>query len=248
MVRDERMPRLIVRAAYAGGATLACVSAAAVHGLWEVETNAVHLAAARNTPRVHRQPLAADRAGLMPLQVHWTRNPMPQVAPPRVRALVDDIPRVLTTVAACRPLEESVAILDSAVRRGMITMFELRDLAVGSSALRRVLDAVHPASDSGYESDVRVRLARRGVVMLPPQAMLDGHRVDGLIGSRLVVQIDGYGPHSDRRTRNRDLAQDERLRRLGYVVLRFSVDQVRSEWPLIESAVLGIIAAGRHHF
>ncbi|QAY74699.1 DUF559 domain-containing protein [Agromyces protaetiae] len=236
---------LVVRAAYAG-ATLSCTSAATVLGLWEVGGREVHVAAGRGTTRIHREPLATHAEGLLPLRVHWTRDPMPPAAP-RARALIDDISRVLVAVAACCTLEESVAVIDSALRRGAITMFELRQLAERSSAVRRVIDFVHPASDSGYESDVRVRLARRGVTMVP-QVVIDGHPVDGLIGSRLVLQIDGYGPHSDRRTRNRDLAQDERLRRIGHIVLRFSADQVRREWPMVESAVLSVIAAGRHNF
>ncbi|GAA1055514.1 hypothetical protein GCM10017608_29380 [Agromyces luteolus] len=73
-----------------------------------------------------------------------------------------------------------------------------------------------------------------------------GTPVDGLIGTRLVIQLDGYGPHSSRAQRNRDLEQDERLRRSGYIVLRFSGDQVRWKWPMIEAAVLEIVAAGRH--
>jgi very-short-patch-repair endonuclease len=46
--------------------------------------------------------------------------------------------------------------------------------------------------------------------------------------------------------RNRDLKQDDRLRRRGFIVLRYSGDQVRWQWAMVESAVLGIVAAGNH--
>lgn len=107
----------------------------------------------------------------------------------------------------------------------------------------RVARASDPRPDSGIESIPRVRLAALGIVMVP-QVELDGHPVDGLIGERLVLQFDGFGPHSERKRRNRDLRQDVRLQRLGYIVLRFSYDQVMFEWDWVLSEILDVIAKG----
>lgn len=233
----------LVRAVHAG-ATLACVSAAAVHGLWQLDVDSLHVSAARSTARIDRSPPPWPGCGEAELTVHWTRDPEPQLAP-RVRAVITSIPRTLLDVAACQPLERAVAVIDSALRRQRITMHELRDLADRHPPLTRVLAHVDASSDAETESLARVRLARRGVVMVP-QVVIDGHPVDGLIGSRLVLQIDGYGPHSSRAQRNRDLKQDDRLRRRGFIVLRYSGDQVRWQWAMVESAVLGIVAAGKH--
>jgi very-short-patch-repair endonuclease len=233
----------LVRAVHAG-ATLACVSAAAVHGLWQLDFDSLHLSAARSTARIDRSPPPWPEFGDAELTVHWTRDPEPQLAP-RVRAVITSVPRTLLDVAACQPLEPAVAVIDSALRRQKITMHELRELAGRHPALTRVLAHVDASSDAETESLARVRLARRGVVMVP-QVVIDGHPVDGLIGSRLVLQIDGYGPHSSRAQRNRDLKQDDRLRRRGFIVLRYSGDQVRWQWAMVESAVLGIVAAGKH--
>lgn len=233
----------LVRAVHAG-ATLACVSAAAVHGLWRLDVDELHVSAARSTARIDRSRPPWPGCDDSNLTVHWTRHPEPPLAP-RVRAVITSIPRTLLDVAACQPRERAVAVLDSALRRRKITMHELREAADRDPALARVLAHVDAAADSETESLARVRLARRGVVMLT-QVVIDGHPVDGLIGSRLVLQIDGYGPHSGRTQRNRDLKQDDRLRRIGFIVLRYSGDQVRWQWTMIESAVLSIVAAGKH--
>lgn len=233
----------VVHAVHAG-ATLACVSAAAVHGLWDLEVPELHLCAAHNTPRILRVTPNVPGIGHRELVVHWTRRPEPALAP-RVRAVIVPLKRALTQIAECRPLEDAVAVVDSALRRKRVGLEELRQAAVGRAAFAHVLTYSNALADSGPESIARVRLALRGVDMVP-QVELDGHPVDGLIGARLVIQIDGYGPHSSRAQRNRDLEQDERLRRSGYIVLRFSGDHVRWKWPMVESAVLEVVASGRH--
>jgi very-short-patch-repair endonuclease len=241
----ESCDSLLQRAVYAG-VTLSCVSAAVVHGLWDVRAREVHVAASRHTPRIHHEKLAGIEHGDRPLRVHWVRAAAPGPAP-RVREVLDDVPRTLVRIAHCQPTEAAVAIFDSALRRGSASMHELRELGATDAAVRRTLQSVQPLADSGYESLTRVRLERIGVRMTQ-QVVIDGHPVDGMIGQRLLVQIDGWGPHSSRSQRNRDLAQDERLRRRGYVVLRFSVDQVEYEWAMIESAVLSVIATGAHNW
>lgn len=235
---------LVERALHAR-ATLACVSAAAVLGLWSVDTNEIHVAADRHASRlVHDIP-----AGLRerrPLRVHWTRTPTKGHAP-GVRAAIDDLPRVLATIAGCQPVEDAVAVFDSALRRDLVSMPELRGFADSNPALRRVVDLVHPLADSGIESLPRIRFTQRGVLMVP-QVAVDGHRVDGMIGQRLLLQFDGFGPHSARTQRNKDLREDQRLVRKGYLVLRYSRDQVLHEWPMIESTVLSLMAQGRHRW
>ncbi|WP_157432302.1 hypothetical protein [Agromyces italicus] len=62
----------------------------------------------------------------------------------------------------------------------------------------------------------------------------------------LRIQFDGFGPHSGRAQRTKDLREDERLVRRGYIVLRYGSDQVEYDWPTVESTVLSLIAQGRH--
>lgn len=233
----------IVRSLHAG-TTLACTSAAAVLGLWSVETPELHVTATRQCSRVDRSPASRLGSTQRELLVHWTRHPTPGAAP-RARAIVDGMPRVLGQIARCQPLDQAVAVFDSAVRRGRMSMSELRALAASDPAIRRVVAEVHPLADTGIESLPRVRLAQRGIVMIP-QVVVDGHHIDGMIGERLLLQFDGFGPHRSRKQRNKDHREDGRLVRSGYVVLRYGADQVQYEWRLIETTVLAIMAQGRH--
>jgi very-short-patch-repair endonuclease len=224
--------------------TLACTSAAAVLGLWGVDTPELHVTATRQCSRVDRSPAPRLGSKQPELLVHWTRHPTAGAAP-RARAIVDGMPRVLGQIARCQPLDQAVAVFDSAVRRGKTSMPELRVLAASDPAIRRVVEEVHPFADTGIESLPRVRFAQRGIAMIP-QVLVDGHHIDGMIGERLLLQFDGFGPHRSRKQRSKDHREDGQLVRLGYIVLRYSADQVQYEWHLIESTVLAIIAQGRH--
>ena len=70
--------------------------------------------------------------------------------------------------------------------------------------------------------------------------------VDGLIGERLVVQIDGFAHHSTSAQRSADIAHDAELRLRGYTVLRFSYRQVVHESVLVERTIRRAIAQRLH--
>ncbi|MFB4349006.1 endonuclease domain-containing protein [Microbacterium sp. CR_7] len=78
------------------------------------------------------------------------------------------------------------------------------------------------------------------------QVQLAGHAVDFLIGTHLVVQIDGWSYHSSASDRTRDIAHDAALRMRGYTVLRFSYDQVINGWPRVEHALAAAVSRGLH--
>jgi len=100
-------------------------------------------------------------------------------------------------------------------------------------------------SDSGLETIVVVRLSGWGVP-LRQQVQLAGHRVDIVIGSHLVVQIDGYAHHSSSAQRGSDVAHDAELRLRGYTVLRFSYAQIVHDWEDVERTLQAAIARGLH--
>lgn len=237
----ERCDERLLRAVYAGVA-LSCVSAAAVHGAWDLEPKQLHVVAERNTPRIH-QDVPTRFEFRAPLHVHWTRHPEPRLAP-RVRAPIESLPGALLMITRCQPIDSAVAVVDSALGRGLVQFGELARIASANPQFERVL-SLSDRADADSETIARVRLARRGVSMVP-QVVIDGHPVDGLIGDRLVLQFDGYGPHTKPVQHNRDLRQDDRLRRKGYLVLRYSRDLVIREWSMIESTVLGLVRVGQH--
>lgn len=78
------------------------------------------------------------------------------------------------------------------------------------------------------------------------QVFLAGRTIDFLIGTHLIVQIDGWSFHSSSADRTRDIAHDAMLRMRGYTVLRFSYAQVIHRWPEVENALSQAIARGLH--
>jgi very-short-patch-repair endonuclease len=229
----ECSPDLV--AAVRVGGRLTCTSAADMQHVWAVPDGALHVAVAPTAARLHLHE--APRT-----VVHWNRP----VVPVDPGSAIEPIENVLAHIAPCQPLDFAVAAFDSAVRTGAIPLRQLRALAATQgSAFRRVVALVNPLADTGIESIPRVRFGRLGIVMVP-QVLIDGHHVDGLIGERLVMQFDGYGPHSDRVQRNRDLHQDARLVVQDYSVLRFSRDQVLDDWDFVLASTLTTIAEGGH--
>jgi very-short-patch-repair endonuclease len=221
---------LLVQAARTGG-RLACVSATRHHGLWTLEDARVHIAV---PPHSSRHP--ADGAVL-----HWSDGPMAS----HPYELVEPVVNALMHVADCRPFDEAVATWESALRLRRVPAGVLARLPMRSAAARLVRTTSTALSDSGIESIPVVRLARIGIVARQ-QVVLDGHPVDILIGERLVLQIDGFEFHRGTVQRERDLAQDRRLRLLGYTVFRYGYRQVLGEWDSVESEVRLAMAQGLH--
>lgn len=217
---------LVAAATY--GVVLSCITQARRLGLWVLAEDQCHVAA------------DPHRSGEMPgrATVHWARALVPRTR----GALVDPLHNVLALVAACQPFEAALTVWDSALQKGLITKDELSRLALGPGA-RRVLDAAKEYTDSGLETLFRVRLNWLRVRILT-QVWIAGHRVDFLIGDRLVVQTDG-GHHVGTQ-RASDLAHDAALMLRGYTVLRFTYAQIIGDWPAVQDAIVRMIAQGRH--
>lgn len=108
---------------------------------------------------------------------------------------------------------------------------------------RRLLADARPFADAGTETIFRTRL---GWLELPitPQVWIIGHRVDFLIGERLVVQIDG-GHHVGAQ-RASDIAHDAELMLRGYHVIRIGYDQLMNHWASVQGMVLAAVAQRLH--
>ncbi|NYD68545.1 endonuclease domain-containing protein [Agromyces atrinae] len=212
-----------------------------MRGVWAIDDGALHVSVPGNQPRLRRSAAGDDASPTRRVRAHWDDGQ-------RRREAIVGVPRMLRQIARCQPEEMAVAAFDSSIRLGLLSSDELAELAASSTAqFRRIVEAVDGRADSGIESLPRVRLARLGIEMVP-QVKIDGHRVDGLVGERLVLQFDGFGPHSSRHQRNKDLAEDARLTSRGYTVLRFSYDQVIRDWEWVESEVLRAVEHGRHRW
>lgn len=226
-----------LRRAVAMRTRIGCVTAAKAIGLWVLDTDAFHV-----VPRSNKAHLPQDR-GRPAAKVHWTPAPL---EPDGARLAVESGRNMLAHIADCQPIEVAVATFDSAVRKGLITVEELRRLAsVRPGRFADVVALVSDQSDSGLESITRVRLQWEGV-RCREQVVIDGHPVDLLIGDRLIVQLDGDQHLKDPVQLKRDRRQDRRLRRMGYTVLRYGYAEIVFRWAATLAEILSLMAQGAH--
>lgn len=210
------------------GVVLSCVTAAARAGLWVFNRPEVPHAAYPGHGRV------VNSAAV----VHWQRP----IVPRHPDALEDGIENVLLTVATCQPYEAARAVWDSALNRGLIDIAALRRLP-WTGAARRLADEATPWADSGLETFFIVRL-RWLRLPIRVQVWISGHRVDVLIGDRLVVQIDGA--HHVGAQRTADIQHDAALLLLGYHVIRVGYEQVVHRWHEVQEMIMDAVAQGLH--
>lgn len=211
------------------GVVLSCVTVAERRGLWLPEKAACHVAAPPKASRI----VVPDH-----VVVHWS---MPVIAR-QPDAVEDHVVNALSVVAQCQPFETALVIWESALNRGLIDRQAMFLLPLPPQAAA-VLERARPFADSGLETIIIFRLSWLRVPMLP-QAWVHGHRVDLLIGDRLVVQIDG-STHTGRQ-RTSDIEHDAQLMLQGYHVLRLSYAQIMDRWSEVQALIMEAIAQGLH--
>jgi very-short-patch-repair endonuclease len=220
-------PALI--AAARAGVILTCVTLAARLGLWVLRDGAEHHVAAAK----HSGSVTARGA-----HVHWAAPIVPRLP----GSLTDAAENMLALIASCQPYERALATWESAIKAGMVDLPQLRRLPF-TGAARDILRVATPFSDSGLETFVLVRLRWLHLVIVP-QAWIAGHKVDFLIGDRLVLQIDGA--HHVGEQRAQDIAHDALLTTLGYHVIRVGYIQVIDRWHEVQRLVMHAVAQGLH--
>jgi very-short-patch-repair endonuclease len=219
----------VILAATAGG-RVTCCTAASCWGIWRPDHHATHLAL---PPHAKGRGVDAVR--------HWSVG----VVRPDERSLVDPLENVLATAARCLEFEDALAMWDSALNARKTTLEHLLRVPWRGARARVLLERACTLSDSGLETRFTTRMRRIGI-HVRQQVSIAGHHVDGLIGERLVIQIDGYAHHHSPAQRRRDIAHDRRLRLLGYTVLRFDYMEIMHDWPSVEAQVKAAIAHGLH--
>jgi very-short-patch-repair endonuclease len=129
-----------------------------------------------------------------------------------------------------------VVVADSALRLGIVSPAELREVAMhsrgpGASRLRAVVDCVDSASESALET--LLRLVMRDAGLHPRSRVQIGDelgpvaRVDFLFAAeRLVVEADGFAFHSSRESLRNDVRRANALQAKGYRILRFTWEDV----------------------
>lgn len=211
------------------GVVLSCITQAKRLGLWVHDLRPeLHVAA---TP---------GSSGHKPadMTVHW----FAPLVPRHPDAVMDPVENVLAAVAACEPFEQALATWESALNKQIVTLESLRRFP-WKPAARRILEQATPFADAGLETYIRPRL-RWLRIPLRIQTWIGGHRIDVLIGARLVLQIDG-GTHVGTQ-RLEDNRHDAELRLMGYHVIRVGYQQVINEWEHVQDLVMRAVAQGLH--
>lgn len=211
------------------GVVLTCVTVAARRGLWVPERGGLHVCAPPHASRIDVPEGTV---------VHWTRP----VVPRHPDEIEDDLRNALILLTRCQPFETALVIWESALNKGLVDRQALERLALPAAA-HQVLQCARPYADSGLETIIIHRLAWLRVAMLP-QAWLCGHRVDLLIGERLVIQLDGATHTGAQRTS--DIEHDAMLTLRGFHVMRFGYEQVMHHWEQVQAAVTEAVAQGLH--
>lgn len=210
------------------GVLLSCVTQLRRRDVWALPVDVPHVAASPH----------ASLARATTAHVHWAEP----IIPRDPDALEDPIVNALVIAASCQPYERGLAAWESAIRKELVDVNELRGLPLPPAARRLLADA-KPFADAGGETIVFTRLRWLRLPMRR-QVHLAGHPVDLLIGERLVIQIDG-GHHVDAQ-RLIDNAHDAKLRLMGYHVIRIGHWQIIDDWAAVQELILRAIAQGLH--
>jgi len=227
----------MLMAAARAGVVLGCVTQAERYGLWVARSEEVPHVCAPPTSggvRVDRD----TETNAVKAVTHWFVPVVPR--PPH--RLEDSIENTLVAVAQCQPWEEALSIWESALNKGLAEKGKLARLKLPATA-RQLLGAATPFADSGLETIVPLRL-RWLRLRIFHQAWLLGHRVDFLIGDRLVLQIDG-GHHVGAQ-RESDNRHDAELMLHGYHVIRVGYHQIIDDWPSVQQVIMDAVAQGLH--
>lgn len=187
---------------------------------------------------VRVDPNAASPAG--DVVVHRGR----QIAPPSRHGLIESVEDALAHIATCLTPQNARIVWESAIRTEGLSVDALRRVTWPTVAATACANDVTGLSDSGLETIFVVKLSR-WALPIRQQPVIAGHRVDVLIGDRLVVQIDGFAHHSTSAQRSKDVALDAELALRGYTVLRFTYAQILHDWAAVERVIARAIASGR---
>lgn len=228
---EDAPPDLV--AAAAASARLTCLSLARRRNWWipPHTSSPLHLQVDPNAHGSH--PSDSVR--------HWNA-PLVDRGPRTLTASVED---ALVHLSTCLTFDDALPVWESAVRIESLDLESLRAVRWPNAACRALAGAVQGASDSGLETVFVVRLSSWGVPMRQ-QVRIAGHRVDVVIGSHLVIRIDGHAHHSSPAERRRDVMHDAELRLRGYTVVRFTYRHIMHEWEYVERTIGAAIARGLH--
>ena len=208
--------------AFVYNACISCVSAAQIYELpvlMEERPQKTHLSVAYNRGMhpsklrrfddvcIHREQLVSDKER---------------------RTHVASIGTVLERVLVCMPLKVSLPMLDAARNRGLYDVSTLTIPPTGSRLphLKEALSLSSERARSILETVARLQLIDMGLTPKVGVWIEGVGEVDMIILGFIIIEVDGWAFHSSKEQREKDLKRDRELLRRGYVVLRFTYDDV----------------------
>jgi very-short-patch-repair endonuclease len=136
----------------------------------------------------------------------------------------------------CQPRAIAVAVIDSALHVGLLSMGELRAILARVPARHRVpLSMLDARSESGIESLVRVALVDAGLACATQLVIPGVGRVDLMVEGRVIVEVDGRRWHQGEQ--RRDYARDLAALAAGLGVVRVDYAHAIARVDLVVAAV-----------
>lgn len=197
-----------------------CLSSAALHHGWAVAV----------TPRRPQVLVSRGRrlsaARRRDVEVRWGK-----VTPGEVAGIATCADRTLEMCLRTLPFAEALAVADSALREGYgrEALLALADGAAGPGArqVRRVASHATGLAATPFESTLRAICLEVPGLKVEPQVQLEGVRPD-LVDRhlRMVLEADSFAWHGSRSALDRDARRYNALTVEGWMVLRFSWEEV----------------------
>lgn len=237
-------PAHVIKAVRVGGLA-AGTTAAETYGLWVPERRHTEVwlprsASRLRSPQSRRVPIA--RADRTRLTTHWSPLLDPSAASSWRVGAHDAVLQCLSRL----PQNIGLAVLDSALRTGVVGGHELETIARRLSTRRRPwLLRADARSGSGTETLVRLALDDAGFRVTPQSRIPGVGRVDLLVGSKVVVEVDSEQWHSTPAQRAEDYRRDLELHRLGFHVVRVNYEQAMYGLAEVVDAVAVAVRSSR---
>lgn|SRR5690625_803368 len=167
-----------------------------------------------------------------------------RVGNPMFSKLIAPWPAVFARIALCQPLQDAVVALDSGLAADLFTKNQVLKLLQNSKHAQpiRAVRLASGSSQSVLESLARIELVMAGF-KVKPQFHIDGvGYVDLLVEEKIVVELDGFSYHGDRKEFRNDRARDRLLTQKGFYILRFAYEDVINSPEVVVQDVRRLLA------
>ena len=155
--------------------------------------------------------------------------------------------RTVIDCARALPCDEALAVADSALRSGDVTMDELRAAEqasprTGGPAVRQVLAVADGRAANPFESVLRAIALQVDRLDVEPQVQIGHARVD-LADERLriVIEAEGREFHNTKQGFQKDVRRYTSLVRQGWLVVRFVWDDVMNRPDYVREVLADIV-------